>query len=381
MHLISADVEGSVLENIKRKESQAAEMSKAMIDHMREFCSREVLQLTRDRATYSRDLSTGNDWALHLGDCVDVASELETDSIDYSIFSPPFSSLYTYSNSERDMGNSVGDEEFWRHFRFLIKELIRVLRPGRNISVHCMNLTMSKQRDGVIGIRDFRGDIIREFQDVGFIYHSEVCIWKDPVVAMQRTKALGLLWKQIKKDSSMSRQGLPDYVVTFRKPGVNSRPISHTAQEFPVDEWQQLASPCWMDIKQSNTLNRSGAREDDDERHIAPLQLDLIQRCMRLWSTYGDLVYSPFAGIGSEGFVALKMGRKFVGSELKRSYWEQAKLNLNSATRDITWDVSSFRATADTKQKPKKPMATPAADKQLSIEDFLSVKARGDIHA
>ena len=372
VYLVSADLEGSVLENIKRKEAQAIEMSQSMIEHMREFCTKEVLQLTRDRAIYVRSVDKSDNWDLHLSDCVDLASEIATDSIDYSVFSPPFSSLYTYSNSERDMGNSLSDAEFWNHFRFLIKEMVRIMRPGRNVSVHCMNLTTSKQRDGVIGVRDFRGDIIREFQKAGFIYHSEVCVWKDPVVAMQRTKALGLLWKQIKKDSSMSRQGLPDYVVTFRKPGVNSRPISHTAEQFPVDEWQQLASPCWTDIKQSNTLNRSGARDDDDERHIAPLQLDLIQRCMRLWSTYGDLVYSPFTGIGSEGYVALKMGRKFIGSELKRSYFELAKQNLANATRDIAWDVSSFRAEKpDPKAKPKHTHASGSLTGQLSIEQFI----------
>lgn len=343
VHLISADLEGAVLDNIKRKEANADEMGRAMIEHMREFCERQVLQLSRDRAVYVRDKTVTSEFELHLADCVDLALELAPDSVDYSVFSPPFSSLYTYSNSDRDMGNSTGDDEFWQHFRFLIKEYIRFMKPGRNASVHCMNLTMSKQRHGVIGLRDFRGDIIREFQKAGFVYHSEVCIWKDPVVAMQRTKALGLLWKQIKKDSAMSRQGLPDYVVTFRKPGDNPKRVAHTPEQFPVQEWQQLASPCWMDIKQSNTLNRKGARDDNDERHIAPLQLDLIQRCIRLWSNPGDLVYSPFAGIGSEGYVALKMGRRFVGSELKRSYYDLAKLNLESATREESWDQCEFK--------------------------------------
>ncbi len=375
VHLISADVEGAVLDNVKRKEAQAVEMAAAMIEHMRDFCAREVLQLTRDRAIYNRDVATGDHWTLHLADCVDLAAELEADSIDYSIFSPPFSSLYTYSNSERDMGNSIGDDEFWTHFRFLIREMIRFMRPGRNVSVHCMNLTLSKQRDGVIGIRDFRGDVIREFQDAGFVYHSEICVWKDPVVAMQRTKALGLLWKQIKKDSAMSRQGLPDYVVTFRKPGINTKPIAHTAEEFPVLEWQQLASPCWMDVKQSNTLNRSGARDDEDERHIAPLQLDLIQRCMRLWSTHGDLVYSPFAGIGSEGYVALKMGRRFIGSELKPSYFQLAKQNLDGANRDTLWDCSTFKG-----QKPdgsKAPSSSPPNGGQITIEEFINRHGMG----
>lgn len=333
VHLISADSEGAVLENIKRKERQAEEMSGQMISHMREFCRREVVELRRERSEYVRDSARGADWDLHLGDCVDVTRELADESVDYSIFSPPFSSLYTYSNSDRDMGNSKDDQEFLAHFRFLSKELFRVLRSGRNLSVHIMNLPTSKQHHGYIGIRDFRGEIIRLFEAEGFIFHSEVCIWKDPVVAMQRTKALGLLWKQIKKDSSMSRQGIADHVVTFRKPGENTRPLAHTPDEFPVSLWQELASPCWMDIRQSNTLNRKMAREQDDERHICPLQLDLIERCMFLWSIPGDVVFSPFAGIGSEGYVATAMGRRFVGSELKRSYFELAKGNLASAPR------------------------------------------------
>lgn len=283
-----------------------------------------------------------DNFALYHADCVEVAKLLPDESIDYSVFSPPFSSLYTYSNSDRDMGNSKGDEEFWIHFKYLIKELYRVLRSGRNISLHVMNLPTSKQNHGYIGIRDFRGDVIRAFQEMGFIYHSEVTVWKDPVVAMQRTKALGLLWKQIKKDSSMSRQGIPDYVVTFRKPGVNTKPISHAPEDFTVDEWQRLASPCWMDIKQSNTLNRKLAREDDDERHIAPLQLDLIHRCLRLWSTKDDVVFSPFAGIGSEGWVALQLGRKFVGSELKQSYFNIASKNLIEA-EGKTMEESTYR--------------------------------------
>lgn len=270
-------------------------------------------------------------FALYNADCVELSRSLPDESVDYSVFSPPFSSLYTYSNSDRDMGNSSNDDQFWIHFKFLIKELHRILRSGRNISVHCMNLPTSKQNHGYIGIRDFRGDIIRAFQDVGFVYCSEVTVWKDPVVAMQRTKALGLLWKQIKKDSSMSRQGIPDYVVTFRKKGENTKPISHTAEEFGVDEWQRLASPCWMDIKQGNTLNKKLAREDDDERHIAPLQLDLIHRCLRLWSAKDDVVFSPFTGIGSEGYVSLQLGRKFIGSELKESYYNVAAKNLLEA--------------------------------------------------
>jgi hypothetical protein len=241
------------------------------------------------------------------------------------------------------MGNSKDTNEFWNHYKFLIKEHYRITKPGRLVSVHCMNLPTSKVRDGQIGLRDFRGEIIRQFKEVGFIYHSEVAIWKDPVVAMQRTKALGLLHKQIKKDSAMSRMGLPDYVVTFRKPGENKDPISHTPDDFPVTEWQQIASPVWMDIKQSNTLQYRQARDNNDERHIAPLQLDVISRCLKLWSNPGDLVFSPFTGIGSEGYMSVKMDRRFIGSELKKSYYDIAVKNLFDATEkqtDLFKDVS-----------------------------------------
>jgi hypothetical protein len=194
-----------------------------------------------------------------------------------------------------------------------------------------MNLPTSKVRDGYIGLRDFRGEIIKAYEDAGFIYHSEVCIWKDPVTAMQRTKALGLLHKTIRKDSSMSRQGVPDYLVTMRKPGENTQPIAHTKEEFPVELWQNYASPIWMDINPSDTLQYRSAREHNDERHICPLQLEVIRRAIKLWSNPGDVVWSPFTGIGSEGFVALEMGRRFLGSELKRSYYEQATRNLGNA--------------------------------------------------
>ena len=275
----------------------------------------------------------GENWAAYHGDACEVVAQLPDGSVDFIVFSPPFSSLYVYSNSDRDMGNSKTDEEFFEHYSHLSKELFRVLRPGRNMSVHCMDLPTSKQRHGYIGIKDFSGDLIRAHQADGFIYHSKATIWKDPVVAMQRTKALGLLWKQIKKDSSLSRQGIPDYLVTFRKPGENTKRISHTGDEFPVKEWQQLASPCWNDIKQSNTLNKKLARETEDERHIAPLQLDVIERALRLWSAEGDVVLSPFMGIGSEGYVALQKQRKFIGVELKESYFNLAIKNLDDASK------------------------------------------------
>jgi len=275
-----------------------------------------------------------NNYAAYHSDCVDVLRGMPDNSVHYSIFSPPFASLYTYSASPRDMGNCASHDEFFGQFRYLIPELFRVMKPGRLLSFHCMLLPTSKARDGVIGLTDFRGQLIRAFQEVGWVFHSEVVIWKDPVTAMQRTKALGLLHKQIKKDSAMSRQGIPDYLVTMRKPGDNPEPVTHTGKDddMPVQMWQQFASPVWMDIDQSDTLQYRSARENDDEKHICPLQLGVIRRGIKLWSNPGDIVLSPFMGIGSEGYVALEMGRRFVGAELKRSYFDQACRNLASVS-------------------------------------------------
>ena len=273
---------------------------------------------------------SGKNYTMYNGDCVEVVSGMPANSVGYSVFSPPFASLYTYSPSPRDMGNCATHAEFLEHYGYLASQLARVLKPGRLVSMHCMLLPTSKSRDGFIGLSDFRGDLIRSMQGAGFIFHSEVVIWKDPVTAMQRTKALGLLHKQIKKDSCMSRQGIPDYVVTMRKPGDNPDPVTHTNETFPVKLWQEYASPVWMNINPTDTLQYRSAREHDDERHICPLQLEVIRRCLRLWSNPGDVVLSPFAGIGSEGYVSLETGRKFVGVELKGSYYRQAVKNLDA---------------------------------------------------
>ena len=261
------------------------------------------------------------------GDCLDVLATLPDASVDYSIFSPPFASLYTYSNSPRDMGNVRNDDEFFEQFDYLVQELRRVVKPGHNVSFHCMLLPASKERDGYIGLKDFRSDLIKAFQKRGFIFHSEVVIWKDPVTAMQRTKALGLLHKTIRTNATMCRQGIPDYLITMRTPGDVVDRVAH-GQDLPVDEWQKLASPVWMDINPSDTLQYRSAREHDDERHICPLQLEVIKRGIRLWTRPGDVVLSPFAGIGSEGHCAIQMGRKFIGAELKKSYYEQGARNL-----------------------------------------------------
>lgn len=276
------------------------------------------------------DFAAENDWVLYNGDCVEVLRGLPEHSVDYSIFSPPFASLYTYSNSPRDMGNCRNNGEFLEQFAFLVRELRRVIKPGHNVSFHCMQLPTSKVRDGVIGLKDFRGDLIRAFEAEGFIYASEVAIWKDPVTAMQRTKALGLLHKTVRNNATMSRQGIADYLVTMRAPGEVVDKVAHD-QDIPVEEWQKMASPIWMDINPNDTLQYRSAREHDDERHICPLQLEVIRRGIRLWTAPGDVVLSPFAGIGSELYVATELGRKAVGVELKASYYDQAKKNLRAA--------------------------------------------------
>lgn len=281
----------------------------------------------------------GKNFYLLNGDTTELIRNFPDNSMHFEIYSPPFSSLYTYSNSDRDLGNSKNDEEFFTHFHFITSELFRILKPGRIMAVHCMNLPTSKERDGFIGIKDFRGDLIREFQSAGFIYHSEICIWKNPVTAMQRTKALGLLHKQLKKDSCMSRTGIPDYIVIMRKPGDNPEPVTHTNETFPVSDWQEYASPiwqydfspCWWDINQSDTLNVRMARESKDERHICPLQLPVIERLLKMYTNEGDTVFTPFLGIGSEVYQAVLMKRKGIGIELKTSYFNCAVENCKAA--------------------------------------------------
>jgi len=287
------------------------------------------------------DQYTTDKYAIYNGDTTEIITMIPDASIGLSVFSPPFSSLYTYSNSDRDLGNSRNDEEFFTHFEFIVKELYRIMMDGRIVAIHCMNLPTSKERDGYIGLKDFRGDLIRLFQSVGFIYHAETCIWKNPVTAMQRTKALGLLHKQIKKDSCLSRMGIPDYVVFMRKPGDNPERVTHTNENFPVDLWQdyaspiwdELNSPVWWDINQSNTLNRMFS-DEESERHICPLQLDVIERCLKLYSNEGDTVFTPFMGVGSEVYQSVLLDRKAIGIELKREYFQQAKKNLMSLDND-----------------------------------------------
>ncbi len=306
----------------------------------------------------------GEGWALYNSDCVEMMRGLPESSIHYSIFSPPFTSLYTFSDDPRDVSNNSDDRVFWEHYRWVIEGVYRVLKPGRLISIHVMDLPSSITRDGFIAMKDFPGLNIRLCQDVGFRYHSRVTIFKDPVVGMQRTKALGLLHKQVVKDSAMSRMGIADYIITFRKPGENDEPIAGVLDTYYGDDqtdaemsaearagwdrsggrtweqhksisiWQKVASPVWHDIVQNDTLSFRMAREEHDERHISPLQLTPVRRCIQLWTNPGDIVLSPFAGIGTAGYVAIEMGRRFVGAELKASYYRQAVANLRTAERE-----------------------------------------------
>lgn len=294
------------------------------------------------------DQKSGKNWQLYHGDCCEVIKGLRNDSVGMSIFSPPFSSLFVYSNSERDMGNSRDDEQFMEHFtKFLVPELMRVTMPGRLVAFHIANIPAMKERDGYMGLKPLRNQLTDVFIKAGFIFHSEHCIWKDPLIEATRTKSLGLMHKQLLKDSSRCRAGIPDYLIAMRKPGDNPNPIPHGegltefAGENPPkagtlshEIWRRYASPVWMDINQSNTLQKASAREAKDERHICPLQLDVIDRALTLWSNPGDVILSPFAGIGSEGFQSVKMGRKFVGIELKASYFNQAAGNLDAAERE-----------------------------------------------
>jgi DNA modification methylase len=280
-------------------------------------------------------MEIGKEFALYCGDSCDIIKEIPSDSIGLSVFSPPFSNLYTYSDSWRDMGNTKDSDEFFDHFDFLIPELYRVIMPGRLVAVHCKDLVKYKGRDGQAGIYDFPGDIIRHFEKAGFQYHSRVTIWKDPVIEMQRTKAHGLLYKQLRKDSSYSRNGLAEYMVIFRKwADEDKSPITHTEDEFPLDQWQEWASPVWYTVNQTRVLNSNIARDDMDEKHICPFQLDVVERSIGLWSNPGDIVYDPFNGIGSTGYMALKMGRRYLGSELKRAYYEWAVRYLRELEND-----------------------------------------------
>jgi DNA modification methylase len=329
IYMITTDTMTNVIESINKKQRQ--------FETMQEQMSKSVNVNLNASGLESKEFDTesvSNEWFnIKRGDCVQLIKDVPSESVGLSVFSPPFAELYTYSNHIEDMGNSKNYNEFLLQFSYLIKELYRVLKSGRNVAVHCMDLPIQKGKEGFIGLRDFSGLLLKAFEDAGFIYHSRITIWKDPVVEMQRTKALGLLHKQVKKDSTMSRVGIPDYVMVFRKDGERNDPVTST--DIPVDLWQKIASPVWMDIDYGNTLQGfRNARDEKDEKHICPLQLDTIERLILLYSNKGDTVLTPFMGIGSEVYQAVKMGRKGIGFELKESYYQQAKRNVNTAVLD-----------------------------------------------
>ena len=325
IYLITTDTMANVKQSIDKKQQQFEIMQQEMSNAVSAHLKGELMTQSEFDT-----LEESNEWyKVKRGDSVQLIKDIESESIGLSVFSPPFAELYTYSSHIEDMGNSKDYNEFLTQFGFLIKELYRVMMQGRNVAVHCMDLPIQKGKEGFIGLRDFSGMILRAFEDAGFIYASRVTIWKDPVVEMQRTKALGLLHKQVKKDSTMSRVGIPDYVMIFRKDGERNNPVTNT--DLPVDLWQKYASPVWMDIDYGNTLQgyRDG-RTENDEKHICPLQLDTIERLIHLYSNKGDTVFTPFLGIGSEAYQAVKMDRKAIGFELKESYFNVAKNNLKS---------------------------------------------------
>ena len=286
----------------------------------------------------------GDSWAVYLADCFEVMNGLPDGIIDLAIFSPPFSDLFVYSDSERDMGNCGSHEEFMEHYAYFTEALYRVLKPGRIACVHCSDLPARKSKDGFIGLHDFGGDLVRAHQAAGWVYHARCTIWKDPVIEMQRTKALGLLYKQLKKDSTRSRVGMPDYMLFFRKDQENPDPVTHDPEDLPVGMWQELASPVWMQVNQTKVLNGRMTKGQEDERHICPLQLDVIERCLTLYSNPGDLVLDPFNGIGSTGYQAVKMGRRYIGIELKPEYAKQAARFLEQAEGESATLFSSARS-------------------------------------
>lgn len=331
-YIIQASTEGAILKTIQRKIEQHTAMQERM------KIAAQAFKEQQKTLTMKTDINTmcGNGWQIHHGDCVRVAKSLPDDSVDFSVFSPPFADLFTYSDDLQDMGNCTDINEFTKHFELLIEEIARILVPGREVAVHCVDLLSTKWKHGKIEFQDFSGEIIRAFWRHGFLFHSRITIWKSPVTEMQRTKAHGLLHKTLKNDSADSRVGCPDYLLVFRKPGENPKPVTKDANKYPVSWWQEVASPVWMTVDQGRVLNKDGARDNADERHICPLQLDVIERAVELWSNPGDLVYSPFTGIGSEGVGALTLDRRFIGSELKESYFKQACQNLQNAKSQLT---------------------------------------------
>lgn len=333
VHLIipksQVNVRKSILEKEQKHKEMMHQMSLYSVEH----------NIFKKVVNPHDDIKTNNYWLMN-GDCVERSKEIPDNHLDLVVFSPPFAELYVYSDKEADMGNVSNYEQFKTHFSYLIPQIKRTLKSGRICAVHCMDLPIQKGKEGFIGLRDFSGMIEEMFRNEGFIYHARTTIWKNPVTEMQRTKALGLLHKTIKKDSCMSRVGIPDYVLFFRNEGDNETPITHQDKDpsqpdyLPVDLWQKYASPVWYDIDYSRTLQYTTARDSNDEKHICPLQLDTIERIIHLYSNEGETVGSFFGGIGSEGYQALKMNRKSVSIELKESYFNLNKKNHANAVKE-----------------------------------------------
>lgn len=288
--------------------------------------------MSENADAYITDDAQGENWRLMLGDSCERLAELPDESVDLSVYSPPFASLFTYSPSSRDLGNSATRDEFIEHYGFIIRENLRVTKPGRIACIHVQQLTTTKTTHGYTGLTDFRGDVIRAYIDNGWYFHGEVTVNKDPQAQAIRTKAHALTFATKNRDSSGTRPALADYLLLFRKPGDNAVPIKNDVSN---DEWIEWAQPVWWDIKETNTLNVRVARDEADERHICPLQLDFIERCVRLWSNPGETVFSPFAGIGSEPYMAVKLGRYGLGIELKPSYWRTAVDNLTNLETEL----------------------------------------------
>ena len=331
--VVLSDAESAIYENVMRKEEEAKVMQERLIEHVAAF-ERHELEDRPDEFVYETGETSGEGWRVMLGDSVERIREVPDASIDLSVFSPPFMSLFTYSPSERDIGNARSGDEFWGHFGYLIDDLLRVTKPGRNCAVHVQQVPTTVAHDGVTGLRDFRGDVVRGFVDRGWVFHGEVTIDKDPQAQAIRTKAKGLLFVQKERDRSWLRPAFADYILVFRRPGENAEPIR--SDEVSNEDWIEWARPIWYGIRESATLNAAEAREDADERHIAALQLETVRRCVLLWSNAGDTVLDPFTGIGTTGYVAIQNGRKFIGCELKRSYYEAAVRNIGRASNVMT---------------------------------------------
>jgi DNA modification methylase len=328
VHVVVTDHETEIVENVRRKEWEAERLSAEIVASARRYEMEELGKLASETEEITRDEFEGERWKVYQGDCIEEMQQIEDESVDLSIFSPPFLALYQYSNTERDLGNSSSDDEFFDHFKYVIEGLMRVTKPGRNCCVHVAQVATTLNAHGVIGLKDFRGRVIAEFVKQGWIYHGEVCIDKCPQAQAIRTHSKGLLFVQMRKDSSWSRPGLADYILIFRKPGENAVPIH---PDITNDQWIEWARPIWYNIRESDTLNTTEAKADEDDRHVCPLQLETIERCIRLWSNEGEVVFSPFAGIGSELHEAVRLGRYGLGIELKPLYARTAVKNCKRA--------------------------------------------------